>query len=230
MHKETCPFPVRSTHRWITRLLMAGFLWCAGAGLGPAGALAEQPTEPVARLHDQLVTVMQAGASLGFLGRLEQLLPVVRESFNLPLMTQVSVGSTWRSLSDPERDRLITLFTRFTGASYAANFDSYNGERFEILQTHLRGNDRAVVETRLTPGSNKRDPVELHYLLQKSADQWQVIDVLLKGRISQLAARRSEFASILRRTGVDGLAQALQDKIQNLSTGAKGGLLDEQES
>jgi len=222
VQRDTCPFFASHRRRWLGRLIAACFLWFAGGLLTQASAALEEPTAPVAALHQQLLSVMKAGAELGFQGRLERLLPVVQESFDIPLMTQVSVGSTWRSLTEEDRALLISLFTRFTAANYAANFDHYNGQRFDLVDSQIRRPDRAVVETRLIPNPSERDPIDLHYLLQKDGDNWRVVDVLLKGRISQLAARRSEFASILRRTGADGLAEALREKIQALAGSSNG--------
>jgi phospholipid transport system substrate-binding protein len=46
---------------------------------------------------------------------------------------------------------------------------------------------------------------------------WQIADVYLNGTISELAIRRSEFASILQRQGVDGLIAELNRKADLLS-------------
>jgi phospholipid transport system substrate-binding protein len=41
---------------------------------------------------------------------------------------------------------------------------------------------------------------------------WRIADLYLNGTISELAKRRSEFASILQRQGVDGLIAELNRK------------------
>jgi phospholipid transport system substrate-binding protein len=46
---------------------------------------------------------------------------------------------------------------------------------------------------------------------------WQIADVFLNGTISELAIRRSEFASIRQRQGVDGLIAELIRKADLLS-------------
>jgi phospholipid transport system substrate-binding protein len=48
---------------------------------------------------------------------------------------------------------------------------------------------------------------------------WQISDVYLDGTISQLAVHRSEFNSVLRREGVDGLTVALNRKVDLLGRG-----------
>jgi hypothetical protein len=48
---------------------------------------------------------------------------------------------------------------------------------------------------------------------------WRISDVYLDGTISQVAIQRSEFYSILRREGVDGLVMALNRKVDLLGKG-----------
>jgi phospholipid transport system substrate-binding protein len=53
--------------------------------------------------------------------------------------------------------------------------------------------------------------------MRKNGGLWQIADVYLDGTISQLATQRSEFYSILRRDGVDGLLIALNRKVDLLT-------------
>ena len=48
---------------------------------------------------------------------------------------------------------------------------------------------------------------------------WKIIDVYMDGTVSELALRRSEFASVVKRDGFDGLIQALDQKIAKLENG-----------
>jgi phospholipid transport system substrate-binding protein len=56
----------------------------------------------------------------------------------------------------------------------------------------------------------------LNYLVRQNRGSWQISDVYLDGTISQLAVQRSEFSSVLRREGVDGLVMALNRKVDLL--------------
>ena len=55
--------------------------------------------------------------------------------------------------------------------------------------------------------------------MRQNQGAWQVSDVYLDGTISQVAIQRSEFYSILRRDGVDGLVMALNRKVDLLGRG-----------
>ena len=61
----------------------------------------------------------------------------------------------------------------------------------------------------------------LNYLMHQNQGAWQISDVYLDGTISQVAVQRSEFSSILRREGVDGLVMALNRRVDLLRSVAR---------
>jgi phospholipid transport system substrate-binding protein len=96
-----------------------------------------------------------------------------------------------------------------TIANYASNFDSFSGEKFEVdpaVQT--RGTDK-VVQSKLVTGNQT---IPFNYRMRQTGGAWKIVDVYLNGTISQLATRRSDFAS----TAADG-APALIKKINELT-------------
>jgi phospholipid transport system substrate-binding protein len=74
-----------------------------------------------------------------------------------------------------------------------------------------------LVRTRLVQGNGK--VVNLNYLMRKTPDGWKIADVYLDGTISELAARRAEFSSILKSGGPDVLASSLRQKADKLLSG-----------
>ena len=60
------------------------------------------------------------------------------------------------------------------------------------------------------------EPVSINYLVHDNAVGYQIRDVFLTGTISELATRRSEFATILRSNGIDGLIASLNKKADDL--------------
>jgi phospholipid transport system substrate-binding protein len=75
-----------------------------------------------------------------------------------------------------------------------------------------------LVETRIVKSDG--DPVAINYLMRRNGDVWQIADVYLTGTISELATRRSEFTSILRSQGIDGLIAALNRKAGSIVSAA----------
>jgi len=202
------------------RALLA--LVLAGAAL-PAPGHADQAAQiraPVADLYAALETQMRAGHHAPFRQRFDQLAPVIDRVFDLDTILQVSVGLRWSGLDLAARAALRDAFRRFTIASYVANFDNYEGERFEILpDLRVAGNDR-IVQSRIVASSG--EPIRMDYVMRERDGAWRVTDVLLDGSISRVAVQRSDFRGLLARGGASDLIASLQRKIAELSGGALG--------
>jgi phospholipid transport system substrate-binding protein len=190
-----------------------------GVGVGRARAAdPEQASAPVKALDAALIEAMKAGRDKPFRDRYATLAPAIESAFDLPSILQVSVGPRWASLPPAMQAQLLHVFRRFTIASYVANFDNYEGERFEILpETRSLGADE-VVETRMIAGNGKA--VRVDYVMHEEGGDWKATDVLLDGSISRVAVQRSDFRSLLGQGGAADLIASLQRKVADLSGGA----------
>ena len=196
-------------------LALAGGLAARGARAA-TGAAAEGPAAPVAELDDALLHIMRLGRGAAFAERAAVLRPVVEKAFDLPEILRVSVGPSWASIAPGEQAKLLDVFVRYTVASYVANFDSYNGQRFDIApQTRTVGRDQ-VVETNLVPTAG--DATRIDYVMRRGAAGWKAVDVLVDGSISRVAVQRSDFRSLLR-GGPEKLIASLERKVANLQSG-----------
>ena len=101
--------------------------------------------------------------------------------------------------------------------SYVANFDTYSGQRFEVAPVvRAAGSDR-VVETQIAAASGQG--YVLDYVMRQESGGWKVVDVLVDGAISRVAAQRSEMRSMLADSGGAGLLVGLRQKTADLSGG-----------
>src|SRR4029079_19400006 len=137
--------------------------------------------------------------------------------FDIPLMTRLAVGPEWAGLHETQRQQVSQAFVRYIAAVYAERFDSYSGERLQVI-----GEKASAGGTIITSRIIKSDgaPVDVNCLMRQNGGVWQIADVYLDGTISELATRRSEFAAILRTGGINGLIQALNTKAAALSARA----------
>jgi len=186
----------------------------------PSVGLAEPDATPegvVDSFHDVLIDVMKNAAVLGYQGRAQKLAPVIAETFDVPFMARTSIGRYWQEASESERERFVDTFKRFMIANYAGQFDGYSGQSFETLGKEPARMDTVVVKTRLiNPGDEN---VELGYRMREVNGKWKVLDVYLDGTVSELALRRSEFSSIVKRESFDALIAAIDAKIAKLQAG-----------
>jgi phospholipid transport system substrate-binding protein len=164
----------------------------------------------VERFHAALLDTMKQGKALGINGRFKKLEPEVGADFDLATMTQFTVGPTWSSMSAADRASIIAAFRRMTVASYARNFAEFKDQAFTLEEkVDVRGPDR-LVKSQIIPKGEK--PVNLVYRLRETSGSVRIIDVIYQS-VSQVATRRSDFASTI----ASGGAKALVAKLNEIS-------------
>jgi phospholipid transport system substrate-binding protein len=174
--------------------------------------------QPLTALYAALEAAMRAGHATPFAQRFDMIAPAVDRAFDLETILRVSVGLRWDGMDPAMQARLIKTFRRFTIATYVANFDKYEGQRFQVLPgSRDFGADR-IVRTEIASSGGGR--VRLDYVMRDTAGRWQAVDVLLDGAISRVAVQRSDFRKILASGDADALIASLRQKIVDLSDGA----------
>ena len=165
--------------------------------------VADPATSTVKTLQDGLLSIMHAGGKAGVAGRSKMIAPVIDNSFDIPLMTRLAVGPPWTGFSAGEKQDLVVGFRSLTIAQHAKNFDGFSGQHFEVTpQVQTRGTDK-LVRTKLV--SSKGSSESLNYRLRQSGGKWKIIDVYYRNSISQLATRRSDFATVIKKGGAPAL-------------------------
>lgn len=185
------------------------------AGLVHSGpAMAAGGADTIQGLYASLLSAMKSGSTLGESGRFAQLAPVIRRSFDLPVMARLSVGPAWASLTPGQQQQVTDSYGRYVSAIYADRFDSYDGQKLEVTGERAAPYGM-VVSSRIIKADG--NPVEIDYLMRQDGGGWLIGDIYVDGAISEVATRRSEFASILRNQGIDGLIEALNRKADMLT-------------
>jgi len=182
------------------------------------------PALSVQVLNDGLLSVMKAGRAVSFVERVKMLTPAVEQTFDLPLILRRSVGVHWAGFSDSAKADLLAAFEAFTITTWVANFDSYDGERFEILSDLRVVGQDTVVQTRLVGKAG--EPTRLDYVMREvgqgqahSPGVWRAVDILLNGSISRVAVQRSDFRAILDSGDPGPLIALLRKKTETLAAG-----------
>ena len=180
----------------------------------PAHAAPPSGSDTVQGLYDVLLSTMKNGRTLGQSGRFAKLEPVIRRTFDIPSMARLSVGSSWASLTEAQRQQVTEGFGRYISAIYADRFDSYAGQQLQVTGEHPAA---AGVMVRSQIVKANGEPVKVDYMMRRNSDSWLIADIYLDGAISELATRHSEFAAILKSQGTDGLIAALNRKADILT-------------
>ena len=119
------------------------------------------------------------------------------------------LGRYWRSATPQQRDEYLDLFREFVVATYAARFDAYAGETFDIVQVEPLDDRDSIVNTNMHASDGT--PFRVDYRVRKTDAGLKIIDVMVEG-VSLLVTHRSEIASVVNREGMDGLLEILRDQ------------------
>ncbi|MFT6581910.1 MAG: phospholipid transport system substrate-binding protein [Alphaproteobacteria bacterium] len=208
--------------RSAARVFRIGFCFLIFLALAPAIVAAGDatPKQQIGKLNAALLAVMQNADALGYEGRFKHLNPLFSELFDFQLMGRVAVGAFWKSLDAAQRTELIDAFGHLSIATFAARFDGYSGETFEVVSAEKSVRNTILVKTRLIKSNG--EPVALNYLTRQSDGGWRIIDIFLDARFSELARLRADYTSVMRREGFTSLLTTIRSRIAEYAKPKEG--------
>ncbi|MDT8409309.1 MAG: ABC transporter substrate-binding protein [Wenzhouxiangellaceae bacterium] len=168
------------------------------------------PEQVVERLEQTLINIMRSPDD--FEGRFETIEPVIKQSMAIERMGRYLFGRDWRSIEDSDRERFTETFLDLSAATYAGQFDEYNGEQFEAVETQRQSEDRALVRRRLITGSGKK--IAFDYLMTRSDTGWKIVTIITDG-VSDLAIKRTQYRRILADNGFDAVIARIRESIES---------------
>lgn len=196
-------------------LVFLVFLFLVVPMLQPLPLVSAQPAiDVVENLHKTLLLAMTEGKEIGYQGRYDRLAPVITAGFDMPFIAKIVLGRFWETFDNEQRSKFVETFNRLSIATYAANFDTYSGERFKVISEKEASGGRILVQTQLIKSDGGQ--VQLDYLLHRVGSQWRIINVVADG-VSDLALKRADYTSFLKSNGLDPLLIKLNEKIAQYS-------------
>ena len=159
-----------------------------------------------------LLEVMKQGPELGFSGRYEKLDVAIRNSHDLIKISRIVVGREWKKLTEEQQAKLVDVFTRLSISAYAYNFKEFSNESFRFVSEEETARGGIIIHSLLVIPDNK--DVNFDYMMKKKGDSWEIINIIANG-VSDLALKRSEYTSVLKRQGFDVLIAKINDKTEN---------------
>jgi len=134
--------------------------------------------------------------------------------FNFGAMTALAMGQNWSKANPEQKKRLTEEFKTLLVRTYASALAAYSEQKFDFRPLRAKPTDTDVtVNVRvLQPGTQA---VTLDYSMEKTANGWKVYDVMVGG-VSLVANYRTEFANMVRASGIDGLIKDLQTKNKSM--------------
>ncbi len=170
------------------------------------------PEKVVAKLHQSLLQSMKEGGSLNYQARYNNLEPVVLASFDFKTITRIVLGRHWKKLDNAQRSQFIDVFSKLSIATYTSQFKRFSRQSFEYLNDEMMTRGRVVLKTQFVTEDRL---VSFNYILHSVEDKWLIINVITDG-VSDLSLKKSDYATIMKTEGFDGLVKKLLEKVRKL--------------
>jgi len=131
--------------------------------------------------------------------------------FDFRRMSQSALGRYWPDASDEQKTAVTNEFRELLVRTYATALLGYTGQQIQYLPVQYQpGDEKVMIPTRIAASDNA-PPIPINYRLQLNDAKWMVYDVVIDG-VSLVTNYRSQFATEVRRNGIDGLISTLADK------------------
>jgi phospholipid transport system substrate-binding protein len=120
------------------------------------------------------------------------------------------MGQSWNKATPEQKKALTQEFRTLLVRTYASALAAYSEQKFDFRPLRAKATDTDVtVNVRVL--QQGAQPVPIDYNMEKTSSGWKVYDVVVGG-VSLVANYRTEFANIVRDSGIDGLIRNLQSK------------------
>lgn len=195
----------------MTRRLALIVLAAVLALLVARDAAAGPPTDQLRRSIDLVLKILsdnELKTEAKTARRRAMIRTVANEIFDFGEISQRSLGRHWQPRTPAEREEFIRLFGDLLEHSYITKIEGYSGEKIQYAG-ELADGDVATVKTRIVTKQGTEVPVD--YRMFRNGERWRAYDVHIEG-VSLVANYRSQFNSIIGRTGYPDLVAKLKAK------------------
>ena len=132
---------------------------------------------------------------------------IVDDVFDYNIMSQISLGKRWKSLTKNEKTQFSKAFEKKIKLSYLDKLRLYNNEKVIIKELKKVKSNRITLETQVIGLDDTYKVVYLFYK-KKQTNQWYIYDVELVG-VSIIQTYRKQFSEFLQTKSVKQLTESL---------------------
>ena len=136
----------------------------------------------------------------------EKILPY----FDFERISRLVLVKAWRTATDDQKTQFKYEFKNLLLRTYAVALSKYKDQKIEYKPLRMKPTDEIVtVKTEIIQSGAQ--PIDVDYALAKQDNGWLVIDIIIEG-VSLVTNYRSQFASEIKRNGMDSLIKELANK------------------
>jgi len=181
----------------------------AGAFGPPAILAAADPAAVINNLGNRALEVLGKNATPA--QRVARFHDLFREDFDVPGIARFVLGRYWKTATPEEQQEFVKLFEDYIALVYSNQLAAYSGETLKVTGSRTSA-EEAIVASEITRSTGS-SPVKVDWHLTDRSGTYKISDVWVDG-ISMAVTQRSEFASVIQRSGgqVAGLIAQLREK------------------
>jgi len=136
----------------------------------------------------------------------EKILP----NFDFKRICRLVLGKNWRSMTVDQRNVFQIEFRGLLLRTYAIALSKFRDQTIEFKPLRMKSSDKIVlVKTEITQSGGQ--PIDVNYALSNSTGKWLVFDIVIEG-VSLVTNYRSQFASQVKKNGIEDLLKKLSEK------------------
>lgn len=136
----------------------------------------------------------------------EKIFAIMDEVFDYKLMSRISLGKKWKSISKEQQAEFTKLFENKLKNSYIDKLDLYTDETVKVLEAQQVKKNRIKLLTNII---GKDEVYKINYKFYKAkSGEWFIYDVDIIG-VSILQTYRKQFSGFLKDKSFDELLKTL---------------------
>jgi phospholipid transport system substrate-binding protein len=182
---------------------------------GSASAQNGSASQFIRQLAEQALQVMRS-PQMPLDAREAQFRGLLAQGFDLDFISRFVLGRNWQSATTEQRTTYQQLYSEYVLRVYSSRFGGYAGETFSVVSERAAGQQDVMVQTRIDRPAG--GPIQAEWRV-RMAGQPKIIDVMVEG-VSMAATQRSEFATIVKNSGVEGLINMLDARTNKVTATA----------
>ncbi len=195
------------SRRFFSLALLAALALAPLTAAAPVSAGTSQTgaTKFLQDLGERTIQLLQSPAGPE---RQHQLRALLRQNVDFRFIGRFALGRHWRKATPAQRATYLERFANRGVETYAARLASQRQADFAISGAQPAGKRDVLVRSRITSPAGG---LEVDWRVRQRQGGYRVIDVVIAG-VSMPLTQRSEFATVIRQGGIEGLIAALGQK------------------
>jgi phospholipid transport system substrate-binding protein len=180
----------------------------------PPETFAGEPTNQIKETVDEVINILNnkdLKKPENRKIRSDKIREVVNKRFDFAEMAKRSLGIYWRQRTPEEQKEFVSLFSDLLEDTYIRKIERYEHEKVTYVGETVDG-AYATVKTVIITAKEVEIPV--NYKIFKSANKWEVYDVIVEG-VSLVNNYRTQFYQIMGSGSYADLVKKLKAKVIN---------------